>query len=99
MEGYSVAELLDDLRGYNNNKTKLRQLFGPIILHKLQSDPVFMPGLSTVLSGFATGIPAYIPQADVDLLKRAAADDRKEDAIRDFNIKYGQGSAEYILRM
>lgn len=99
MEGYSVDELLNDLVDYNKNKTKLRQLFGPIVLNQLKSDTVFMPGLSTVLSGFATGTPAYIPPADVDLLKRAAADDRREDAIRDFNIRYGQGSAEYILGM
>ena len=96
MEGYSVDELLNDLGNYSDNKTKLRQLFGPIVLNQLKSDTVFMPGLSTVLSGFATGIPAYIPQDRVEALKQKRDD---PEAIRAFNIQYGQGAAEYILGM
>jgi len=99
MEGYSVAQLLDDLDDYKNNKTKLRQLFGPIILNQLQSDMAFIPGLSTELSGFATGIPAYINQVEIDRLKELANTDGREAAIREFNTLYGQGSAEYILGM
>ena len=96
MEGYSVAELLDDLGDYNNNKTKLRQLFGPIVLNKLQSDIAFVPGLSTELLSFATGIPSYIPQDKVEALKQRRDD---PEAIQAFNIQYGQGAAEYILGM
>jgi len=94
MEGYTTAELLNDLGDYNKNKTKLRQLFGPIVLHKLQSDPVFVPGLSTELSGFATGIPAYIPQNKIDFLKNNSDN---PNAIEAFDIDFGQGAAAYIL--
>jgi hypothetical protein len=96
MEGYSVDELLNDLGDYSNNKTKLRQLFGPIVLNQLKSDTVFMPGLSTVLSGFATGIPAYIPQNKIDFLKNNSDN---PNAIEAFDIDFGQGAAAYILGM
>tara|TARA_R100000951_G_scaffold109826_2_gene107357 strand:+ start:77 stop:1030 length:954 start_codon:yes stop_codon:yes gene_type:complete len=94
MEGYSVDELLNDLNDYNKNKTKLRQLFGPIVLNQLQSDTAFVPGLSTVLSGFATGIPAYIPQNKIEFLKQNLDD---PNAIEAFDRDFGQGAAAYIL--
>jgi len=97
MENYSAAQLENDIGKYKDNKTKLRKLFGPIVLNQLQSDTAFVPGLSTVLSGFATGIPAYINQVEIDRLKELANTDGREAAIREFNTLYGQGSAEYIL--
>jgi len=96
MENYSAAQLENDIGKYKDNKTKLRKLFGPIVLNQLQSDTAFVPGLSTELSGFATGIPAYIPQDKVEALKQNRDD---PEAIRAFNIDFGQGAAEYILGM
>ena len=90
-----AVKLNDAIESYSDDPTKLRVMFGPIVLDKLKQtgDPLFIPGVSGELDKYV-----FIP-SDVEKLKRASADDRREDAIRDFNIKYGQGSAEYILGM
>lgn len=87
------VELSGAISNYDKDPTPLRVMFGPIVLDKLKQtgDPLFIPGVSGELDKYV-----FIP-SDVEKLKRASADDRREDAIRDFNIKYGQGAAEYIL--
>jgi len=88
-----AVKLNDAIESYSDDPTKLRVMFGPIVLDKLKQtgDPLFIPGVSGELDKYV-----FIP-SDVEKLKRASADDRREDAIKDFNIKYGQGAAEYIL--
>ena len=90
-----AVKLNDAIENYDSDPSPLRVMFGPIVLDKLKQtgDPLFIPGVSGELDKYV-----FIP-SDVEKLKRASADDRREDAIRDFNIKYGQGSAEYILGM
>lgn len=90
-----AVKLNDAIGNYDSDPSPLRVMFGPIVLDKLKQtgDPLFIPGVSGELDKYV-----FIP-SDVEKLKRASADDRREDAIRDFNIKYGQGSAEYILGM
>lgn len=87
------VELSGAISNYDKDPTPLRVMFGPIVLDKLKQtgDPLFIPGVSGELDKYV-----FIP-SDVEKLKRASADDRREDAIKDFNIKYGQGAAEYIL--
>ena len=87
-----AIELNDAIESYSDDPTKLRVMFGPIVLDKLKQtgDPLFIPGLSAELRNHA-----FIP-SHVEKLKENRDD---PEAIRAFNIQYGQGAAEYILGM
>ena len=86
------VELSGAISNYDKDPTPLRDMFGPIVLDKLKQtgDPLFIPGLSAELRNHA-----FIP-SHVEKLKENRDD---PEAIRAFNIQYGQGAAEYILGM
>jgi len=79
----------------DGSKTQLRQFLGPIVLYQLQQqdDRLWKPGLSGNLK------PFRLQNEDIQKLKQAAETDRREEAIRDFDLKFGPGSAEIILGM
>ena len=86
------VKLSSAITNYDKDPTPLRDMFGPIVLDKLKQtgDPLFIPGLSAELRNHA-----FIP-SHVEKLKENRDD---PEAIRAFNIQYGQGAAEYILGM
>tara|TARA_R100001443_G_scaffold2936_3_gene9589 strand:+ start:382 stop:1326 length:945 start_codon:yes stop_codon:yes gene_type:complete len=90
-----AIKLNDAITNYNDDPTPLRDMFGPIVLDKLKQtgDPLFIPGVSGELDKYV-----FIP-SDVEKLKRASDEERPDlnEQIRDFNTRYGQGAAEYIL--
>ena len=79
----------------DGSKTQLRQFLGPIVLYQLlqQGDRLWKPGLSGNLK------PFMLENEDIQKLKQAAETDRREEAIQDFDLKFGPGSAEIILGM
>ena len=84
------VELSSAIGNYDKDPTPLRDMFGPIVLDKLKQtgDPLFIPGVSAELKDYI-----FIP-SHVERLKENRDD---PEAIRAFNIQYGQGAAEYIL--
>ena len=87
-----AVKLNDAITNYDSDPSLLRDMFGPIVLDKLKQtgDPLFIPGVSGELKDYI-----FIP-SHVERLKENRDD---PEAIRAFNIQYGQGAAEYILGM
>ena len=88
-----ATELNKNIKNYKDDPTALRQMFGPIVLHGLRQSGgiLFQPGLAPNLAPYA------IPNSHIEKLKKGVDTDRRDEVIRDFNRKYGQGAAEYIL--
>ena len=87
-----AVKLNDAITNYDSDPSLLRNMFGSIVLDKLKQtgDPLFIPGISAELRDYV-----FIP-SHVEKLKENRDD---PEAIRAFNIQYGQGAAEYILGM
>ncbi len=87
-----AVKLNKAIGNYDSDPSPLRVMFGPIVLDKLKQtgDPLFIPGVSGELDKYV-----FIP-SHVERLKENRDD---PEAIRAFNIQYGQGAAEYILGM
>lgn len=87
-----AVKLNDAIGNYDSDPSLLRNMFGPIVLDKLKQtgDPLFIPGTSGELKDYI-----FLP-SHVEKLKENRDD---PEAIRSFNIQYGQGAAEYILGM
>ena len=86
------SDVYNYIENYSDDPTKLRKMFGPIVLHQLQQfgGTLFQPGLAPNLAPYA------INPDHIEALKEKRDDPAAKEA---FDQQYGPGAADFILGM